>query len=182
MTHILEFDFRHSWVYETLQALDRGVEKLVNDRLDGLDLLEHVDDIVGLGFVALQTYIGGTEADLRAVFPPLATSSRDLRAKQCKEVSGVSCVEAIWAAANFYKHHDQWPDWRPTGSRKDTVNTLARLGIVESTEFPCVEVQRALQTDSTPLVGLLDLVSDWRENWLSHLRIAALPNQPLQRT
>jgi len=177
MAHIREFDFRHSWTFETLQTLDHGIQKLVADQLDGLDLLEHLEDVVGLAFVALQTYITGTEAHLRAVFPAATLNSRDVRSQNCDATSGVRYVEAIWAAGNYYKHHDQWPDWQPNGARAETIISLGKLGISEATEFPCVEVKKALNAETLPLADLLAVVSDWREAWLSHLRTAALPNR-----
>jgi hypothetical protein len=115
---MVEFDFRHSWTLETLEALDRGIEKLSANYDDGLDLLEHAEELVGLGFVALQGYVSGTQANLRTVFPAFAISNEDLRAQHCQTTSGVTHIEAIWAAGNYYKHHDEWPDWTPVAARR----------------------------------------------------------------
>ncbi len=168
--HWLEFDWRYSWALETLKALDHGVEKISNEYSDGLDLLEHAEEIVGLGFVALQTYVSGTITTLKKVFRPLSAADEDLRSRNCRSASGVTVVESIWAAGNYYKHHDMWPDWNPKGRRGSIILTLSKLGISAASKFPCVETMEVLQGPGAPLVGLLEVASTWREASFSQLR------------
>ncbi|MEW6252270.1 MAG: hypothetical protein AB1716_16650 [Planctomycetota bacterium] len=83
--------------------------------------------------------------------------------------AGARCsVESIWAAANYFKHHDEWQNWEKD-ARKDTLRMLKTLGISKETEFPCVEVLRLLQGDDWRLSELLDVARKWRESWFSDL-------------
>jgi hypothetical protein len=181
--HWLELsDFRYGWTFETLDALDRGLAKLSADYQDGLDLLEHAEELVGLAFVALQGYVSGSTADLRAFAPTLAITNEDLRARNCPVTSGVTHIEAIWATGNYYKHHDEWPDWTPAAARRNTILTLESLGISAATEFPCVETMKALHGCWVPLPRLLQSASEWREAWLSELRTGMVPTVSSPRT
>jgi hypothetical protein len=185
LVDLREFDFRYSWTRETLEALDRGMEKLSSQHDDGLNLLEHAEDLVGLGFVALQGYVSSTQTTLRTVFPPLDISNKRIRAKNCQpcqRAAGVTQIEAIWATANYYKHHDEWPNWKPEGQRRPTIVTLGKLGISETTEFPCVDSMKLLHGDWAPLVSILDVASAWREAWLSELRLGSPPSELLRQT
>jgi hypothetical protein len=181
MAHWLEFDFRYSWTLETLVALDRGIEKCSAGHSEGLDRLEHAEELVVLAFVALQGYVSGTQANLRTVFPTLAVSNEGLRARNCPVTAGVSHIEAIWAVGNYYKHHEEWPDWAPSRARKSTVLTLDKLEVSAVTEFRCMETVKALHGGWVPLTQLLRGASEWREAWFSELRMGMLPNPTLQR-
>ncbi|MEP7367453.1 MAG: hypothetical protein ABI972_29690 [Acidobacteriota bacterium] len=166
--HIREMDFRQSWTTEVMHALDGGIERCTSGTPDGLDGLEHAEEIVGLAFVALQTYVAATEADLQVVFPTL-TAHKAFRQRHSAEISGVTYVEAICAAANFYKHREE-----PGGCRASTINPLTMLGITQSTEFPCVGVHKLMSAGSYKLAHLAQVVFSWRQQWLSQLREEAL--------
>jgi hypothetical protein len=174
--HILEFDWRRSPTDRVLDALDRSIEGLSKDYDDGLDQLEHGEELVGLGLAALQAYVNGVQADLRRVFPQLEWSDADLRHHHSETVSGVTIIEGIWSGANYYKHHDEWDDWSPTGHRRLTVSTLEALGISAATEFPCVVLARALQGGHSPLADLLETATRWRDAWFLAIRCAEQPN------
>jgi hypothetical protein len=181
--HWLELcDFRYSWTLETLEALDRGLSKLSADQQDGLDLLEHAEELVGLAFVALQGYVSATTADLRDLSPTLALTNEDLRARNSPAASGVTHIEAIWAAGNYYKHHDEWPDWTPVAARRNTILTLGSLGISSATEFRCVETMKALHGSWVPLPRLLQSASEWRDAWVSELGTGMVPTVSSLRT
>jgi hypothetical protein len=172
MTDIREFDFRYNWTCDVLTALDRAIDGIDPDA-DGLDQLETGESIIGIGFIALQTYIAGATADVAAVFRGCCRKAYDLRAMESPSVarSGVRVVEAIWAAANYAKHHDEWPDWQPHGPREPTIQTLGLLGISKSTEFPCVEVLELLPPPGEHhLLPLLESVSGWREALFTAMR------------
>ncbi len=167
-THILEFDFRYSWIQEVLRGLDHAIES--RDRFDGMDQMETGEAILGIGFIALQAYIAGTVSDLKEIFSP-TEKPHDLRAMS--PLVGSTCVplvEAIWAVANYYKHHDEWPDWQPKGPRAPTIDTLKNLGVDESTEFPCIEIIKLLLSPHWHLLPLMEAVSAWREELLEVMR------------
>ncbi|MGH7179592.1 MAG: hypothetical protein ACREJC_19610 [Tepidisphaeraceae bacterium] len=168
--HIREIDWRHSWISQTLDALDQGLASLRADFSDGIDLLEHAETLVGLGYVAIQVYIRGASEDLASLFPscPKVTVLRSSESAVVNDAN-LTHIESIWAAANYFKHHEEWRDWE-RDARKDTLSALKKLGISAKTEFPCAKVLQRLQGDDWQLASLLDVAKSWRESWLLKLR------------
>jgi hypothetical protein len=167
---IAEFDWRYSSISNALIALDQGCAGLRGQFDDGLDMLEHAESLVGLGYVALQVYIGGTVADLAEVFHGCPDAAV-LRSSESPVVdkAGITYVESVWAAANYFKHHDEWHDWT-RDARKETRVAFEKLGISNKTEFPCYEVLRRLNGDDLQLASLLVVAEAWRESWFAKLR------------
>lgn len=165
-----EIDWQHTCTWQTLDAIDRGLLQLEGQLPECFDLEEHVEDMVGLGFVALQTYVRSTCAAVRAGFPDCPHPTR-LRAGESPLVdgTGLTYVEAVWTAGNYYKHHDEWPDWQPTGSRRETVLALSRLGISPASWHPCTTVLVRLQDPDARLRECLAVLRRWREAWLERL-------------
>ena len=170
-TDFREFDLRYPWTRDVLGALDQVLEQLTSRYDDGLDILECADETIGIGCVALQTYIGNALKALREVFAH-APSVTILRQQWCPVVgnSGCGVVDVVWACANYYKHHDEWPNWNSEGHRKETIDVLAKVGISESTNFRCVDVLRSIQGDNVRLTDLLVTLSAWRKSWIAELR------------
>lgn len=153
-----------------LIALDQQVANLVARIDDGLDLMEHLEPLAGLGCVAIQVYIDGTATDLGKVFS-LCPGREELNRCEAPTLAptGISFVQAIGAAANHFKHKDDPKYWTgPRGKKRRIV--LEALGISESTEFPCVEVVRRMQGDTWKLLPLLEVARTWRESWFKTLR------------
>jgi hypothetical protein len=168
---VSEFDWRYSWISRALVALDQGVAGVGDDIEDGLDCLEHAETFIGLGYVAIQAYINGVAEDLKWVFAdcPKAPMLRNNESPIVNNTD-VTHVESIWAAANYFKHHDEWGDWE-RDAHGDTLSVLKKLGISEKTEFPCVEVLRVLQGKRWELASLLDAARRWRESWFLRLQL-----------
>jgi len=171
--HCSEIDWRHSWISRVLAALDRALVGLEAEFDDGLDLLERAESLVGLGYVAIQVYIHGAAADLAKLFPGRCPVPRKLRSSKSPLANNadVTCVECIWAAANYFKHHDAWHNWE-ADCHRGTLSALKRLGISKKTAFPCVEVLRRLQGDDWRLAPLLHVARSWRKSWLMKLKDA----------
>src|SRR5437867_2331517 len=126
---LLETDWRHSWTMRALVGLDQQMDALGTDLDDGLDQLEHAETLVGLGYVALQVYIRGAAEDLGKLFthcPKLPA----LRSGRCgvANAANITVIEGVWAAANYFKHHDEWEDWE-RDARRETLTALKELGI-----------------------------------------------------
>jgi hypothetical protein len=170
-TDFREFDLRYPWTSDVLGALDRALEQLASKYDDGLDIVECADETIGIGCVALQTYIGNALKALREVFAhaPSVTILRQQRSPVVGN-SGCTVVDVVWACANYYKHHDEWPNWNSEGRRKETIDVLAKVRISESTNFRCVEVLRSIQGDNVRMTDVLHTLSAWRESWIAELR------------
>ena len=168
--HWRQFDFRYSWLREALRALDAGIDRIVSSDEDGMHQAEHIEELVGLAFVALQAYIASTISDLRAAYPREGIERGTFLQQKSEPIAGLTCVAVTWHMGNYYKHHDEWQDWQPVGPRSETVRALERLGITETTELPCKEALRLLLGDRAELTMLLESVAAWRDAWFRELQ------------
>lgn len=172
--YIGEIDFRYDWVSLTLDALESGFKSIrekadAESWFDGIWQLEHAESILGIAFVAAQAYILGTVEDVNKMRESNGKSRidkidyySDAPNLLPSEVSPILFINSI---ANYYKHHDEWGKW-PTNL---TGRTLAHIGIVESTEFPCYVAATKLWDENKieKLENLLTIISAWREYILS---------------
>lgn len=170
MNDIREIDFRYSSTWDVIQGLDHALSNR-DRRVDGLHQLETAETILGIGYIALQTYITGAIADLAVVFPS-CKKPHELRAMSALlGNTPATVIEAVWSFANYFKHHDEWSDWKAEGSRRSTIETLTSLGINEDTEFPCIELMKILDSDNWPrLLPLMQFASNWRESIFAAMR------------
>jgi|GEM_PF-5348893 len=134
-----------------------------------MDQLETAETILGIGYITLQTYIAGAIADLKAVFPFCQKPPELMAMSLMLGNTQTTVIEAVWCLANYFKHHDEWPDWKAKGPRR-TIETLNRLGINEETEFPCIELMKVLASDQWRFLPLMQSCSDWRESLFAALR------------
>src|SRR6266516_2863797 len=89
---------------------------------DGLDAREEAEPLFGLGFVALQTYAVGTVSDLNHIRvdggkPKFTEYDCYARDPERKLNGVVTRLELINFAANYFKHHETWPDPWPTNTK-----------------------------------------------------------------
>lgn len=175
--HLYEIDWREPWTLRALDALDEGLAKVQQQWSDDFDVLPHAEGLAGLGCVLIQTYVAGTIADLGRVFGSCPNASELRRAESPVLNQHLTQIDALWATANYFKHHDDWPDWEPVSSRRDTVMALQQMGISEDTSFPCVEIMRLVVGDSWQLRSLLDIARQWRLGWFARLHAATLPKR-----
>jgi hypothetical protein len=170
--NIHEFDWQQSYTSQILTAVADGFRAVRETGDDGLIQAEHCEELAGIAFVALQRYLASADASFRLVFGTVAEEDHELRRQDCPSVHGVPIVEAIWAAANYWKHHGEWPDWEPVGHRRHTIRALALLDVSRETEFPCLVLLERLSGDgSDALSTLLDAASSWREAVFNRLHL-----------
>ena len=161
--NIDEFDWHYAFTRRILAAVDAEIRAVADSWPDCLDEYEHQEELAGIAFVALQRYISGTLASFRRVFPTQTETDYELRGQDCPSVAGVTVVEGIWTAANYWKHHDEWPDWKAEARRKPTIHTLTKLGVTAGTELPCLSLLQMLAGDNPgALSRLLEISSSWR--------------------
>jgi hypothetical protein len=169
---------RFQGTFESIRGLDDALAKLDaesnEEDADAFDLLDEAESVLGLGFTGLQVYISKTMSAGWRSFKPIPDLEK-LGNLYCPlKVKGkVSAVEAIWAAGNYYKHHDDWPaDWeKATDPRQvKTIRVLKKLGITSTTTHPCVEIMALLRGENwgpRPLAEVLKVASKWAGDWFS---------------
>jgi hypothetical protein len=125
-----EFDFKRSWTEAALDALTCAATRVdLGASHDPVGDIEAFEDMVGLGFVAIQTYITQVGEVFARLAPPGRTYllHRDSRfTSLLRMVPEETVVSVVWGMADFYKHHDEWPPrWGIFG---DTALSEPRLG------------------------------------------------------
>jgi hypothetical protein len=157
-----------------LQALSVGMEEVKHDLEEAHeqftvdDALDHIENLLGIAFIAAQTYITGTVADANHLLDSGNRLAKEQLAKNYSdELPGttVTKIELIDAIANYYKHHDEWDTGSATGRNQRTISTLRGAGIIAEDDFPCRRAAEILwaNNDSSDLRPLLSLISDWRQ-------------------
>ncbi len=177
--HIREFDWRIEPLHDIIIGIDAAIEavrgRLYAAEIDGLGALDDVEPILGLGFVAFQTYALGTWTDLNEIRENGGKSPlKKLQCYRCDPVTvrgAATRIEVINAVANYFKHHDEWPRW-PT-AKKDQgfqdAETMRHVGISETADHPCIEATNLLCGTSWELIVLHQIVQEWRAHVITTL-------------
>jgi len=174
--HIREMDFRRQWLKELFNGLKTAIQEIVLeldevDWYDGLHAKEDSESVFGIAFVAAQIYITGTVSDLKEMVNcPKEIYKGSLLALDTRVIrEGINAIQLIDAIANYFKHHDEWSDWRTTSKNKRTISMLNRSGITKDTEFPCYYAATLLWSEEEigNFDNLLDILVCWRKNVLS---------------
>jgi hypothetical protein len=169
-----EIDWRFSSTERVFQALSDAL-KDVKDNLGETqeefeidDALEYTESLLGVAFVAAQTYIAGTISDANEL---MGSGSKLKKEQLLKEHSDgltglkVTRMELCDTVANYFKHHDEWDSWSAEGRHQKTVSVLHAAGINEDDDFPCHKAADILWSnhDGSDLEPLLLLISSWRK-------------------
>ena len=167
MGHFLEADYGLGPLRDVEAAIEAGVQALfrrneVQPLFDGLWMNEYGEVLHGALLVVAQAYCLGTVADTNEIRRGKGLEPVDkIAAYHAHSVvrNDHSVVELVNAAANCFKHRDEWGDnWPHNG----TTRALAAYSITPATEFP---VNEAIVIITTELgyPRLSDLLSEWRE-------------------
>jgi hypothetical protein len=145
-------------VWDThLRKLNKELEQCLDPRGIGLceDLFDRAEGIVGMGFVACQWYLSTTYGCLKIKKP-------DALKFGPTHPSGLTIAQIINHAANYWKHHEEWPVGKKDKSAARTIAAISKLGI--DCERDCVltcalaSVSPSKEMQFAPLIGFL-------ENW-----------------
>ena len=170
--HIDEIDWRIEPLHDVVVGINAGLAA-IHERLNaeegfgGVTGREHAEPLFGIGFVAAQSYALGTVSDLNSVRTSRGKPKIEkLDCYACDTITimgGVTRIQLINAAANYFKHHDEWPRW-PTGADRGAHDTkvLSSVGITANTEFPCIAAVDLLCGSSWELIVLHQMLKEWR--------------------
>jgi hypothetical protein len=167
-------DFDLGLVVELLEVVDRQIARIEDEVSrspdpDGHGHFDRMEALIGLGFVACQQYINAT-------YPQLVPSKSQAFQHSPKLHGGQSVIAVINAAANFWKHRDEWP--RPNS--KDEEKTRAIIDDVSSSEADYVMsnvLYELVQPHPLRLVSVVDPLKRWRDVLIA----AATGNSPCSR-
>lgn len=164
-THWKKQDFRIESLSETIAGLEKSISVLSKkpdqyEWYDGIFLLEDVEPIIGITFIALQNYINSSIYDLEE------TSTSRLHFYTTDKIisdSGKTRIELIIGLANYFKHRDENNDLH-----FPTRNLLDQFGFIYGENY---EIEKSplllgleLLIENWNLPKLVDIVSEWRES------------------
>jgi hypothetical protein len=182
--HFREIDYRIEPLRDVIVGINAGLAAIhkrldTEEWFDGIWASEYAEPLLGLGFVAAQTYAIGTVSDLISVRMSRGKPEEELNkfkivCYKCDNAipldGGVTRIQLINVSANYFKHHDEWGARWPTEKPEVyTTETLGKVGITEKTEFPCVDAVKLLCGTSWELNMLLHTMEEWRAHLFSTL-------------
>jgi hypothetical protein len=164
---LIEYDFDHNMLVSVSTGLDAHLERVrqyANDEeADTWDVLHDIDNIVGLGFTAAQTYLTSVSRALRM-------RRTDAISRRPEHAGGFTMAQIVNEAANFWKHRDEWEE-EPTETRGDkrrgrTIEVLAATGLELNADYPLSGLLEKLKMRT--IRNIADALIPWRDNlWLT---------------
>lgn len=147
-------------------VLDRHIslvsdESIEADMADQMGLFDRAEHACGLGFVACQAYLASTYSDLRIAKSAALSVGPDHR-------YGGKAVAIVNAAANFWKHHQEWQMAPDHPGRKRTQESFDSIGFPVDSEYPLSGVLTELVVPREPrLLALVPILEAWRDELAS---------------
>jgi hypothetical protein len=154
---ILDFDLQ--FLRELVRLLDAQLEDIEKQatHVSDVDAFgEAFEYIAGIGFVACQGYLAVT-------YGSLGVKKQDALKKKPGHRSGYTIAELVNHAANFWKHHEEWPLNPNSRQQAATLAALAALDI-EGKDYPlsCALAALVLPTRGR-FHALLSHLEAWRD-------------------
>jgi hypothetical protein len=177
---LYEVDWRIDPLEHVVEGIDAGLAAIGAqirgpEWYDGAHACDDAEPLLGLGFVAFQTYAVGAVADLNRI---RADRGKPKKKKpdcfSCDLVTlraGVTRIQLVHAVANYFKHHDEWPRW-PTNKGHPgfpDAEILARVGITQETTHPCIAATNLLCGTDWKMIVLHRIVREWRAHLINKL-------------
>ncbi|WP_339775198.1 hypothetical protein [uncultured Methylophaga sp.] len=167
MHHMLEADYGLGPLSDVEHTVRAGLDKLIERNkkepwFDGLWMNEYGEVLFGSLLVACQAYCVGCLADINKIRENLglkALGKIEAYRSHCSSRNNFSAIEFINAAANYFKHRDEWGAMWPNNL---TSQTLAAYSVTSESEFPLNKVQEIIENE-LGYTKLCDLVSGWRD-------------------
>lgn len=176
--NIHEIDWYRTWIRNTVWSLDDGMSRLRSQYEDIEDVAENCNTMIGLGFVAIQIHLSSTLSNLESVLKHRCPAAQILRSEESPIVEGTKLtkIEAIWGAANYFKHFDEIH--AKENPSKDTQRFMSAFELNQYTHWPFDKILWRLCDPIASLQPLLDESVRWRKAWFYRLH-AACGTKPL---
>ena len=120
---------------------------------DSCGVFDFAEALAGMGFVTCQWFLATTHGWYQ-VDKPTALKLGPLHS------SGLTFAEIINHAANYWKHHDEWPVGKKKKDAERIIEAFAKLGINQKDDYPLTnllaEINSKKETQFAPLIPLLE--------------------------
>lgn len=140
------------------QHLDIVSQKAAQeDDPDTFGYFDSAEHIIGLGFVACQTYMSSTYGYLR-IEKKKALSVGPFHS------SGQTKAQIINSAANYWKHNSEWSLGKSEKQKKFIEETFESVGFPVDTDYPLSGVlTEIVSPEYTAFEPLINILVSWRD-------------------
>ena len=159
---ILDFDL--DFLKEATALVDGRLKQLKRQAIshpdpDAHGIYDQVEYITGFGFVACQTY-----ATAVASFSKCKVRKPDWLALGPKHRTGLTMIELINAAANYWKHSPGWPRDRTSPEAKKTLQVFKSLGVNTHDSYPVANMLHLILTPHLArFANLIPFLTQWKD-------------------
>lgn len=159
--NIIHIDFEYQFLSKSTDIIDAELDRIdaeasKSEDPDQFGVYDKYEYVLGLGFVACQTYIA-SKLKGKKKFQALSTDPKH-RSKQTFAV-------VINACANYWKHHDEWERASLKENAKKTISILEEMGADVWSSYPTSNIMHALLEPHKPrFKNLLPFLKQWAEN------------------
>jgi len=157
---IIDFDIR--FLMELLDFLDRKldyIQELIDESFDPdqMGLLDDAEYVIGMGLIGCQRY-------MTSIYGPRSIPKQDALSIGPYHTGNESIARIIHAAANYWKHGDEWVSTLPKSKQQqNTIRIIESVTPIDS--YTCVTLLHEITQSQAPrLRSLVPLLKDWRDN------------------
>lgn len=159
---IIDFDLR--LLEEITEFIDDRLSML-SDRVDEgqegvLWLLDRMENLSGLGFVACQTYLASTYGCAN-----IAKGEALMYGPRLSE--RLTAAQLVNHAANLWKHSNEWVITGNPGPRQSLVNGLGEINYDVRGEYPISGCLAELTNGNARFTNVAKLLVEWRDDLIS---------------
>jgi hypothetical protein len=180
--NIYAHDWERSTVRSVLISLSDGLQGLEPlcghgiepeaEQFEIDDALEVADSLWGIAFVTSQVYISSVVKGVAHIAPRQQDTSKPALLQLYSPVldgTPISRLQLCDAAANYYKHHDEWGGWRRTERNCRTFDILTAAGFTTADAHHCLKASEMLFGASNgDCDALFQMITDWRDAVINH--------------
>jgi hypothetical protein len=163
---ILDYDL--SFLQNLVHIIDQHLKHINTeaaqvDDPDSLGYFDNMEQIIGLGFVACQTY-------LSSVYSYLKIEKKRALAVGPYHSSGQSKAQLINHAANYWKHNSEWVFDKNSKQRMFVEKAFESVGFPVNTDYPLLGI---LAEVALPENAAFEPVISVLEAWKDELQVSA---------
>jgi hypothetical protein len=157
------FDYDLELLKDIVGTIDQYLENINQrstevDDPDSFGYFDRAEHVVGLGFVACQTYIV-------AVCGHLGVRKQDAFSFGPKHSSEQTVVQIVNHAANYWKHNSEWAPDKNEKQRKYVEHAFEAVGFPVGTDYPLSGVLTELTYPQTSrFESLVELLINWKND------------------
>ncbi|MBT7075604.1 MAG: hypothetical protein HN922_11905 [Anaerolineae bacterium] len=155
-------DYDLDLLRDLIQAIDQHLSHTIKkatqvEDADSLGYYDRTDHIIGLGFVACQTYMTSISGHLKV-------GKRIALSLGPSHSNGLTKVQIINHAANYWKHNSEWSFDKNRKQRKYIEDAFKATGYPVNTDYPLSGIlTEIVSPDFVALIPIIKILELWRD-------------------